>query len=83
RRAHRRPVPRHLPQRRPPGRRTGRECRRVGQAPPGLRDRQERRGHLRGHRPACRARDGQGARPAARAQRVGAAHQGHPARRPL
>ena len=76
-------VARQVPQRRPQGRRQRRERRRLGPSPPRLRDQEERRGHLRRRQAERRAGHRQGARPPARAQRVGAAHQGHPARRSL
>ena len=42
-----------------------------------------RRGHLRRRHAERRAGHREGARPSAHAERVGAAHQGHPTRRPL
>ncbi|CAA9422225.1 MAG: SSU ribosomal protein S6p, partial [uncultured Quadrisphaera sp.] len=75
--AHRRPVARQVPQRRPPGRWLRRQGRHLGPSPPGLRHRQEVRGHLRGGRPDRHARRRAGARPPAGAQRVRAAHQAH------
>ena len=67
--AHRRAVTRPVPQGRQDRRWQRREGRHLGPPAPGVRDREEVRRHLRGHRPDGRAGHGQGARPAAEPER--------------
>src|SRR5690348_6941470 len=76
-------VARGVPQGRDRRRRQGREDRHLGQAPPGLPDREEAGGLLRDRGPDGGAERRARTRPPAQPERGHSADQGHPARAPL